>query len=457
MRTVRYACIALLAALVVAAPASADEVLVLGKDGRARERDDRHLTATKMPRPRAGAVATAAQRKKKKLRTVAGELKRLRDTGLITPEDYAARRAFYDEVKRQARTLSGLRKTEMRGVLDAVEGIAARRLHRLRLRNFELLRRHGLADQEDAVRPAWHRALEHEQVVLGVHAQDFHVAHGHAIGAHVTAHPHALHDTRRIRRGANRSRSAMEHRSVRRASASEVVPLDDALEALAAAGANDVDAFAVGEDRHVHLIARLHRIASGRLLHLAHDARGRHTGLLEVSLRGLVLFRRPSFDEPDLHGLVAVALRRLHLRDDTRASLEHGRRMHGAVGVEQLRHPDFLAEESCDHGYFPCSLPNALISTSTPAGRSSFISASTVCGVGSKMSMSRLCVRISNCSRDFLSTCGERSTVHRLRDVGSGIGPASRAPVRFAVSTISPVDWSRIRESVRLQADADLV
>ena len=127
MRTVRYACIALLAALVVAAPASADEVLVLGKDGRARERDDRHLTATRMPRPRAGAVATAAQRKKKKLRTVAGELKRLRDTGLITPEDYAARRAFYDEVKRQARTLSGLRKTEMRGVLAAVEGIAARR------------------------------------------------------------------------------------------------------------------------------------------------------------------------------------------------------------------------------------------------------------------------------------------------------------------------------------------
>jgi hypothetical protein len=81
-----------------------------------------------------------------------------------------------------------------------------------------------------------------------------------------------------------------------------------------------------------------------------------------------------------------------------------------------------------------------LISTSTPAGRSSFINASTVCGVGSKMSISRLCVLISNCSRDFLSTCGERSTVHLLIDVGSGIGPARRAPVRFAVSTISVVD-----------------
>ena len=39
---------------------------------------------------------------------------------------------------------------------------------------------------------------------------------------------------------------------------------------------------------------------------------------------------------------------------------------------------------------YACSLPNALISTSTPAGRSSFISASTVCDVGSKMSIRRL-------------------------------------------------------------------
>src|SRR5215207_3932251 len=95
--------------------------------------------------------------------------------------------------------------------------------------------------------------------------------------------------------------------------------------------------------------------------------------------------------------------------------------------------------------HFYLSLPNALISTSTPAGRSSFISASTVCGVGSRMSISRLWVRISNCSRDFLSTCGERKTVHLFFDVGSGIGPARRAPVLLAVSTISAVDWSSTR------------
>src|SRR3990172_2689701 len=97
----------------------------------------------------------------------------------------------------------------------------------------------------------------------------------------------------------------------------------------------------------------------------------------------------------------------------------------------------------------------SLISTSTPDGRSSFISASTVCGVGSRMSSNRLCVRISNCSRDFLSTCGDRRTVQRLIAVGSRTGPATRAPVRRTVSTISLTDrsssrWSYARSRIRI-------
>src|SRR5271157_4976820 len=179
------------------------------------------------------------------------------------------------------------------------------------------------------------------------------------------------------------------------------------------------------------------------------------------------------------------------LRHHARASLQHGDRANVALRVEQLRHADLLAQNACDlrchvfylsaqlgssvrtaigwecgagalaregcgaslrrtaergrpHINYLCSFPNALISTSTPAGRSSFISASTVCCVGSRISSRRLCVRISNCSRDFLSTCGERNTVVRLMVVGRGIGPATSAPVRFAVSTISRVDWSRI-------------
>src|SRR5882724_87891 len=58
------------------------------------------------------------------------------------------------------------------------------------------------------------------------------------------------------------------------------------------------------------------------------------------------------------------------------------------------------------------------------------------------MSIKRLCVRTSNCSRLFLSTCGPRRTVYLRIEVGSGIGPATRAPVRRAVSTMSVVDLS---------------
>src|ERR1044072_8446646 len=53
-------------------------------------------------------------------------------------------------------------------------------------------------------------------------------------------------------------------------------------------------------------------------------------------------------------------------------------------------------------------------------------------------------MRISNCSRDFLSTCGLRSTVYTVLRVGSGTGPEVTGPVRRAVRTISPADWSSV-------------
>ena len=127
MPVTRILCFALLAALLCAVPAAADDVLVLGKDGKVRARDDRALPQTEMRKPRRGAVAGVAAARKKKKPTVAGELKRLRDAGAITPEDYAARRAIYDEVKRGMRRLRGNRKTIMRSVVRTVEDIAARR------------------------------------------------------------------------------------------------------------------------------------------------------------------------------------------------------------------------------------------------------------------------------------------------------------------------------------------
>jgi hypothetical protein len=73
------------------------------------------------------------------------------------------------------------------------------------------------------------------------------------------------------------------------------------------------------------------------------------------------------------------------------------------------------------------------------------------------MSSIRLWVRISNCSRLFLSMCGERLTVNFSMRVGSGMGPRTCAPVRLAVSTISRgrlIEHAMIKG---LEADTDIL
>jgi hypothetical protein len=52
-------------------------------------------------------------------------------------------------------------------------------------------------------------------------------------------------------------------------------------------------------------------------------------------------------DVADLGGIIAVLRECLELRDDARASLEHCDRVNIAALVEELRHADFLSENSC--------------------------------------------------------------------------------------------------------------
>jgi D-glucuronyl C5-epimerase C-terminus len=129
MRKACCAGLAALAALALAGPASADGVLVLDNDGRVRARQDRFLpapTGTAARSEKTRRAPPAAQRQRKR-RTVAGELRRLLRQGTIAAEDYAARRAAYEDARRRARSLTGTRGTEMRAVVATLEGIAARR------------------------------------------------------------------------------------------------------------------------------------------------------------------------------------------------------------------------------------------------------------------------------------------------------------------------------------------
>src|SRR5205814_6995959 len=102
------------------------------------------------------------------------------------------------------------------------------------------------------------------------------------------------------------------------------------------------------------------------------------------------------------------------------------------LGIEDLRHAYLAAEDS----------PHSLISMSTPAGRSRRMSESTVFGVGEWMSIRRLCVRTSKCSRESLSLKGLRITQYTFFSVGRGTGPVMVAPVRWAVSTIDCAERS---------------
>lgn len=63
------------------------------------------------------------------------------------------------------------------------------------------------------------------------------------------------------------------------------------------------------------------------------------------------------------------------------------------------------------------------------------------------ISINLLCDLVSNCSLDFLSTCGDLLTVYTCFFVGSGIGPLTIAPVDFIVCMIFAVHLSKSRWS----------
>src|SRR3954449_161031 len=232
-----------------------------------------------------------------------------------------------------------------------------------------------------------HGAPHVDQVLLGVDLDDLQVLGGHPLAAHPAGHPHAREHSRGVGRRADRARRAVEHRAVRAAAAGEVVTLHGALKTLALAGADHVHVVLLVEDRGLDLVAGLELLAGveAELLQLADR---RHAGLAEVPLLRLIRLRRLLLDETDLHRLIPIGIGRLALYHQAGAGLHHRHRVHRPVLDVDLRHPH-LAYQDSFHGYSPY-FPNALSSTSTPAGSSSFISASTVWLVGSKMSSSRL-------------------------------------------------------------------
>src|SRR5579863_8320824 len=141
---------------------------------------------------------------------------------------------------------------------------------------------------------------------------------------------------------------------MRLGAAGKMMPPDYASEAAPFADANDIDELLAVEDVYQNAVAGLDQavaVAFGPLFDLnwnfAHELYRRQIVLAQMPASRLGqarLFHK--LDQPDLCGNVAVFGRRLMLRDYARTSLQYGRGMNVALVVKELRHADFLAENS---------------------------------------------------------------------------------------------------------------
>src|SRR5690606_29717921 len=273
--------------------------------------------------------------------------------------------------------------------------------------------------------------FEENQSAILVGRDHFQILRGHAGGAHVTGHLLAFENLARILTLAGGTMRAMRHGdTVRGAHTAEVVPLHRAGKAFTDARADNIDILirdeVIRRQLRTDIDKRVFRHAELGHLHLRLDFR---LGEMAAQCpRHILDFGRA---RTELDGIIAMAVRRAMRDALTYVNGKNSHRNMCAVFRENPGHAQLFCDQSTTH----LDHPNSLMDTSTPAARSSFMSASTVCGVGSTISRRRLWVRISNCSRDFLSICGPRRTVYLSMCVGSGMGPRTFAPVRFAVFT----------------------
>src|SRR5580658_958354 len=215
-----------------------------------------------------------------------------------------------------------------------------------------------LVDHDVTAVRARNAALNHQQVLVFIHAQNPQVARRDPGVAHVARHPHALEHARRKCRRANRTRN-LEHRTVRLGTTTKMMPLHHALKAVPLAGSDDIDKTLAFENIDQHAVANfnhtLGRLARSVHFHgnLTQKFHWRKIVLGKMSTHRLgQLFFFDKFDQADLRRYVTVFRLGLVLRNHARSRLQHRRRPHIALRIEELRHADLLAQNSRDSRHF---------------------------------------------------------------------------------------------------------
>src|SRR5690606_18228773 len=271
------------------------------------------------------------------------------------------------------------------------------------------------ADDHVTTRRTRHGAAHRDQAALGVDLHHLKALGALADGTHVACHLLAReHAARRLPLAQRTGRTMRQRVAVGRVAHGEVPALDRALETLALGHALDVDHLADLEDVGADLATEL-EVGQLAVLdpELPQATAGFDLGLGQVPGLRLVEQRSAAHAGSHLDRGVAVDLDGLDLGNAVGSRLDqrHGDRL--AVLGEVPAHAGLAADDAQRvllrrHGAGP---QVSLIWTSTPAASSSFISASTVLSLGSTMSSTRLCVRVSYWSRASLSTCGETRMV----------------------------------------------
>src|SRR5829696_5687479 len=199
-----------------------------------------------------------------------------------------------------------------------------------------------LPDLDDGVLAAGHAAPDPELVVLRVNGDDLEVPDRDGLVAHLARHPLTLEDTGRVSRGPDGARLPDVVRAVTHGPAPEAVALDGALEAAA-----------LGDRAHVHLVADLEDVSRYRVADLARHA----AQLFEVPARGRVELgkgarvgpfhpARSGDPEADLDGVVAVLVSAADRRYEVRLDLDDRDADERPIVLEGLGHA-LLASEYC--------------------------------------------------------------------------------------------------------------
>src|SRR5215813_3746515 len=131
--------------------------------------------------------------------------------------------------------------------------------------------------------------------------------------------------------------------------------LHDTRETTSLAHTDDVHKAVAFEDVHEHALSDFEAVrfctVAGTFFHFegnfTEELHGREIVLGKVALHrlGQTLFLH-ELDQSDLRRLVAVTRRSFMLRNDARSGLQYGCRANLAPRIKQLRHADFLSQNS---------------------------------------------------------------------------------------------------------------